>query len=81
MVATNGMFPFQFPRLTKDNYASWSSYMKTLLRSHSAWDIVENGYSKPKNGATRSPIETEAATKLKKKDQQACLSSIKIWMI
>ena len=71
MEANNGMFPSQFPCLTKDNYESWFSHMKMLLKSQYAGDIVKNGHCKPKNEATLSPNEKEAMTKLKKNDQQA----------
>ena len=66
MSANNGIFPFQFPCLTMDNYELWSSCITTFSRSQDAWDIVKNGYSKPKNKVTMSPTEKEATTKLKK---------------
>ncbi|GMI70038.1 hypothetical protein like AT1G48720 [Hibiscus trionum] len=70
-MANNGMFPFQTPRLTKDNYENWCLRMKALLGVQDAWEITHKGYESPQNEASLSRQEKEALTKTRMKDQHA----------
>ncbi|KAL4348689.1 hypothetical protein GQ457_17G010100 [Hibiscus cannabinus] len=70
-MANNGMFPFQFPRLTKGNYENWCLRMKALLGAQDAWEITHKGYESPQDETLLSQQERDALTKTKKKDQQA----------
>ena len=38
------MFPFQFLKLTKENYDNWCIRMKALLGSQDVQEIVEKGF-------------------------------------
>ncbi|KAL4368367.1 hypothetical protein GQ457_05G028310 [Hibiscus cannabinus] len=70
-MANNGMFPFQFPHLTKGNYENWCLRMKALLGAQDAWEITHKGYESPQDETLLSQQERDALTKTKKKDQQA----------
>ncbi|XP_038976580.1 uncharacterized protein LOC120107387 [Phoenix dactylifera] len=67
----NSTFPFQFPRLTKENYENWCIRMKALLGSQDVWEIVDRGYEEPREEALMSPAQREALPRMRKKDQQA----------
>ncbi|GMI83839.1 hypothetical protein HRI_002053200 [Hibiscus trionum] len=70
-MANNGMYPFQTPRLTKDNYENWCLRMKALLGAQDAWEITHKGFESPQNEASLSRQEKEALTKTRMKDQHA----------
>ena len=44
--ATTGRLPF--PLLTRTNYAAWTVRMKFILRTNSAWGVIDRG-NKPTN--------------------------------
>lgn len=48
----NNMLPFQFPKLTKENYDNWCLLIKALLGLQDVWEIVEKGYEQPKYETT-----------------------------
>ncbi|XP_074577598.1 uncharacterized protein LOC141834039 [Curcuma longa] len=60
---------FQYPRLTKDNYDSWSIRVKAILGSQGAWEIVSDGFVEPDEDAAL--ILIQKFEKDKKKDQHA----------
>lgn len=43
------MLPFQFLKLTKENYDNWSIRMKEMLGSQAIWDVVEKSFEQPDN--------------------------------
>ncbi|KAG8487883.1 hypothetical protein CXB51_018569 [Gossypium anomalum] len=64
----------QIPKLTKTNYDKWSIQMRALLGSQDCWDVVEEGYVKPKNAAAEATLSNEEKRVLKeacKKDKRA----------
>lgn len=67
----NGMIPYKYPQLTKENYDNWCIRMKALLGSQDVWDMVEDGYDEPENEAELTVPQIQNLKKLKKKDQQA----------
>ncbi|XP_044477555.1 uncharacterized protein LOC123204817 [Mangifera indica] len=71
MANNNGVYSFQFPRLTKENYGTWCLNIKVVLGSQDAWDIVQKGYVQPENEANLPQNKKDALAKKKKKDQQA----------
>jgi hypothetical protein len=48
MVATAATGRLPFPMLTRTNYAAWAMRMKFILRTNSAWGVVDRG-KKPTN--------------------------------
>lgn len=49
----------QFPGHTKDNYGSWWIYMKSLLISHDAREIVEKGVKRVEDEISLVPPQAE----------------------
>ncbi|KAL2251870.1 UNVERIFIED_CONTAM: hypothetical protein Sindi_2309300 [Sesamum indicum] len=71
---SGGMFPFQFPKLTKENYDKWCIPMKILLGSQDAWEIVDKGYEQPGNEDAIDAMTQAQRTSFRKdreQDQQA----------
>ena len=60
---------FQYPRLTKGTYGSWSIRVKAILGSQGAWEIVSNRIVEPDEDAALALLQ--AFEKNKKKDQHA----------
>ncbi|XP_051127817.1 uncharacterized protein LOC127249167 [Andrographis paniculata] len=75
-----GMLPFQFSKLTKENYDNWCIRMKPLLGSQDAWEIIDNGYEQPTKDEIFSTENKEALQKSYKKDQQALTLIQCAWM-
>ena len=67
----NSTFPFVIPKLTKDNYGTWSIRIKALLGSQEAWEAVEKGYEEPENEGALTQAQRNNLPKNHKLDQQA----------
>ncbi|KAI5348005.1 hypothetical protein L3X38_000892 [Prunus dulcis] len=52
MASEPGTAELRTPVFNGENYEFWSIRMKTILKSHGLWDLVENGFdvSDPKPG-------------------------------
>jgi hypothetical protein len=37
----------QIPRLSKDNYGSWSIQMRALFGFQDLWELITDGYTEP----------------------------------
>ena len=70
-MASNNLSSFQFSRLTKKNYNTWSLRMNALFGSQDVWEIVDKGYTSPIDEVSLSQEEKDALAKIKKKDQYA----------
>ncbi|GAV71498.1 LOW QUALITY PROTEIN: DUF4219 domain-containing protein, partial [Cephalotus follicularis] len=67
----NGSLPFQYPRLTKENFDNWAIRMKAILGAQSAWEVVNKGIERLQEGATLNQVQRDALEKSRKKDQHA----------
>ncbi|KAI5341769.1 hypothetical protein L3X38_009644 [Prunus dulcis] len=65
----SGTAELRTPVFNGENYEFWSIRMKTILKSHGLWDLVENGFdvSDPKQGKEEEEgskvAEVEKSTK------------------
>nr|KYP37038.1 Retrovirus-related Pol polyprotein from transposon TNT 1-94 [Cajanus cajan] len=60
------------PQLSKKtNYDNWCLQMKTLLGSHSLWDIVEKGFQEPEEDEDQSVAQIATLEKTRVKDKSA----------
>ncbi|KAI5334369.1 hypothetical protein L3X38_024502 [Prunus dulcis] len=51
------------PGFNGDNYEFWSIRMKTILKSHGLWDLVEHGCNDPDSKKEKEIEETKVAEK------------------
>ena len=71
MTSNNNNSQFHIPRLTKQNYDLWCIQYKALLRSQELWELVEDGYTEPREDAVMSNAERQALRESRKKDNKA----------
>ena len=73
----NGVASFQVPTLNNNNYDNWSIKMKALLGAHNVRDIIEKGFSEPKNEAAFMQDQNIALKDSEKRMRKLSTSSIK----
>jgi hypothetical protein len=66
----NPNFPFQCPKLTKNNYETWCIRVKVWLGSQDVWETVEKGFDESIDWATLTSAQREVVRKARRKDQQ-----------
>ena len=59
------------PQLTKTNYENWSIQIKAILGSQDAWEVVEEGFEKPKDTTGYTAAQNMALKELRSKDKVA----------
>ena len=69
MVNMMGQMPL--PRLTKMNQENWCIQMKVLLSSQDAWEVVEEGFEKPKDTMGYTAAQNKALKELRSNDKTA----------
>ncbi|KAL6314064.1 hypothetical protein AAG906_011799 [Vitis piasezkii] len=62
---------FDVFQLNENNFENWRIKMKTLLDSKDAWEIIEKGYTMPKDESNLSVTEREYLNDARKKDKKA----------
>jgi hypothetical protein len=65
----NPNFPFQCPRLIKNNYQTWCIWIKAWLGSQDVWEMDKKGFEGPIDGATLTSAHIEVVQKAWRKDQ------------
>jgi hypothetical protein len=64
----NSNFPFQCPRLTKDNYEIQCIRVKAWLGSQDVWEMIEKSFEEPIDRATLTLAQRKAMQKVWRKD-------------
>ena len=64
----NTYFPFQYLRLTKDNYEIWCIHVKAWLGSQDVWETIKKGFEEFTEGATLTLAQREAMQKARRND-------------
>ncbi|KAA8524585.1 hypothetical protein F0562_011008 [Nyssa sinensis] len=69
----NTLFQQQMPKLSKDNYESWSIQIKALFGSQDLWELVTDGYTEPtqQEEAAYTADEKKTLKEQRKKDKKA----------
>ncbi|KAA8537373.1 hypothetical protein F0562_026940 [Nyssa sinensis] len=69
----NTLFQQQMPKLSKDNYESWSIQIKVLFGSQDLWELVTDGYTEPtqQEEAAYTADEKKTLKEQRKKDKKA----------
>ncbi|XP_016651519.1 PREDICTED: uncharacterized protein LOC107881690 [Prunus mume] len=62
-MAGSGTTEFHTPVFNGENYEFWSIRMKTILKSHGLWDLVENGFGASDPKKEKKEIEETKAAK------------------
>ena len=73
MASTNNLVNPQVPKLSKDNYESWSIQMKSLFGSQELWELIIDGLKEPtpEVEAAYTTEEKKALREQRKKDSNA----------
>ena len=64
----------QIPQFNGKNYDYWAITMKALFSSQDIWDLMENGFQEPADGATYNALSQQEKDLLRdnrKKDSKA----------
>jgi len=71
MATTNQTSSILVPIFTGENYDFWNVKMKILFRSQDLWDIIEEGFTIPKDTSTLTAAQKKKFKENKQKDSRA----------
>ncbi|CAL2259467.1 unnamed protein product [Prunus armeniaca] len=65
-MAGSGTTKLRTPIFNGENYKFWSIRMKTILKSHGLWDLVENGFDASNPKKEKKKIEESEVAEVEK---------------
>lgn len=66
-----GVAQLSIPMFNGENYDIWYLKAKTVFQAQNLWELVQNGYNEPEEGAELTDVETRTLKDTKRRDAKA----------